>query len=460
MNRVAELVALAALVVAQALLFGRLVGTDTDFDEGVYLSSVDALEHGQRLGEDVFAPQPPGWYLLLRVVSVTGADSVRGFHVGMVVVAIATCFAAYLLGRSLAGPVGGLSASALLTIAPPFPLYAHRVLADVPPLGLSLVSFWLAVEARRRRSAVLASLGGGVVAAALTLKPTAALAVPVFLLLLLRSATHWRRAVAFGVGGGAVVALVFLVAYYDVLGELWASVVTYHRDARDTPPVIDETHELLTFLNWRTPFAWLVVAGVAASAVLVRRRHLGDVAALWLWAALAIAFLVYHSPLHENHLLLLPPALAVPAGIALARGIDGWRYRAVGLGLLAVLLVAGYIQQQRRIVLDQIDEEPELVAAAETLTRVTAPNDLVVSDHSIVPYLANRRVAGPLVDTAVLRFETGSLTDDEVLRELERWDVEAVVVGRSFAGRPSLLRRLAARHPRVLRTGSLRIYVR
>ena len=106
--RVVELVALAGLVVAQVLLFGRLVGTDTDYDEGVYLTSVDALEHGQRLGEDVFAPQPPGWYLLLRLISVAGADSVRGFHIGMVVVAIATCFAAYLLGRAIGGPVAGL----------------------------------------------------------------------------------------------------------------------------------------------------------------------------------------------------------------------------------------------------------------------------------------------------------------------------------------------------------------
>ena len=137
MKRVAELVALAGLVVAQAFLFGRLVGFDTDYDEGVYLSSVDALEHGQRLGEDVFAPQPPAWYLLLRVISIVGADSVRGFQIGMVVVAIATCFAAYLLGRALAGPIGGLTASALLTIAPPFPLYAHRVLADVPPLAVA-----------------------------------------------------------------------------------------------------------------------------------------------------------------------------------------------------------------------------------------------------------------------------------------------------------------------------------
>ena len=111
---------------------------------------------------------------------------------------------------------------------------------------------------------------------------------------------------------------------------------------------------------------------------------------------------------------------------------------------LALLLVAGYVQQQRRVVLDDVPEEPELVAVARYLERETDPDDFVVSDHSIVPFLADRRVAGPLVDTAVLRFETGSLTDAEVMRVLESWDVRAVVAGRAFAARPQLLRRARA----------------
>jgi 4-amino-4-deoxy-L-arabinose transferase-like glycosyltransferase len=459
-KRLAELVALAGLVVAQALLFGRLVGTDTDYDEGVYLTSVDALEHGQRLGEDVFAPQPPAWYLLLRLISAFGADSVRGFQIGMVVVAILTCLAAYLVGRSIGGPIAGLTASALLTVAPPFPLYAHRVLADVPPLGLALVSFWLAIEARRRRSAVLAFLGGGAVAVSLAVKPTAVLAIPTFLVLLCWERSLRGRALIAAAVGGTAVGLAFVVAYAGVIGELWESVVVYHRDARETPPVIDETQALLDFLNWRTPFAWLVVAGLVASALLVRRRRALRVWALWLWGALCVGFLVYHSPLHENHLLLLPVALAVPAGIALAALADRSRFRVIGLSVLAVLLLAGYVQQQRRLSDAEVDEEPALVAAAETLRRVTQPDDLVVSDHSIVPYLAGRRVAGPLVDTAVLRFQTGSLTDAEVLRELEEWDVRAVVVGRAFAERPELVDAIAARYPRVLRSGGLRIFVR
>jgi Dolichyl-phosphate-mannose-protein mannosyltransferase len=441
-----EGVAVAILVTAQAFLFGRLVGTDTDYDEGVYLTSVDALEHGQRLGQDVFAPQPPGWYLLLRLISFLGADSVRGFHIGMVAVAVLTCLAAYLLGRALAGPVAGLAAAALLTVAPPLPLFAHRVLADLPPLGLALASFWLAVEARGRRSTALAVAAGSLVALAVTVKPNAVLALPPFLLLLLWERSGRLRALAAAAGGAAAVGALFAFAYRDVLGELWESVVVYHRDARDTPAVIDKTHELVTFLNWRTPFAWLVVAGLAASVVLLRRRRVEAVWALWAWAAISLAFLVYHHPLHYNHLLVLPVVLAVPAGVAVAALLQRVERSAVALSALALLLAAGYVQQHRRVTLDDVPEEPELVAAAAIMERETDPDDLVVSDHSIVPFLAGRIVAGPLVDTAVLRFETGSLTDAKVLRELERNDVRAVLAGRSFAARPALMAALERRY--------------
>ena len=445
---------------AQAALFGRLVGSDTDYDEGVYLSSVDALEHGQRLGEDVFAPQPPVFYLLLRLIALAGADSVRGFQIGMVVVAVATCLAAYLLGRALAGPVAGLTASALLAIAPPFPLFAHRVLADIPPLGLALVSFWLAWQARLRRSAALAVAAGAVLTLAVCVKPNAVLALPSFLALLLWERSGRRRAFVGALAGAAAVAGTLLLAYRDVLGELWESVVTYHRDARDTPDVIDKTHELVTFLNWRTPFAWLVVAGLAASILLLRRRRLDAVWALWLWAAVSIGFLVYHHPLHYNHLLALPVVLAVPAGIAVGAYVDRLPRRELAIGALALVLAAGYVQQQRRVTLDDVPEEPALVQAAEILRRETGPDDLVVSDQPIVPFLADRRVAGPLVDLAVLRFQTGSLTTQEVLDELQRSDVRAIVVGRAVGQQAELLAAIRQRYRRVGTAGTVEVYTR
>ena len=241
------------------------------------------------------------------------------------------------------------------------------MLADIPPLAVCLLALWLAWEASERRSRAAAAGAGAVFALALALKPTAALALPSFLVLLLWEPSARRRAALWVLSGGALVGAVFFVAYRNSIGELWDSVVTYHQDARDTPAVTDTSHELLTFLNWRTPFAWLVVAGLIASVVLFRRRQLRPVWALWLWAALSVAFLAYHRPLHDNHLLLLPVVLAVPAGIALGAIAARARRQALAVGALALVLAAGYVQQQRRVVLDDVPEEPELVTAAETL---------------------------------------------------------------------------------------------
>ena len=354
------------------LLFGRLVGGDTDYDEGSTSRAWTPSSTASASATTCSRRSRPS------STSCCGSSPseptrCRGFQIGMVVLAVLTCLAAYLLGRAIGGPVAGLTAAALLTVAPPFPLFAHRVLADLPPLGIALVAFWLAWVAQERRSLGVATAGGAVLALAVAVKPNAVLALPPFLLLLLWERTGRGRMLVAALGGAGVVGLTLAFVYRDVLGKLWESVVVYHRDARDTPDVIDKWHELATFLNWRTPFAWLVVAGFAASVVLARRWHTGAVWVLWGWAAISLAFLAYHHPLHDNHLLILSVVLAVPAGIALGALAERSPWPGLAVGALALFLVAGYVQQQRRIVLDDVPEA-ELVAVARVLERESDPD--------------------------------------------------------------------------------------
>jgi 2,4-dienoyl-CoA reductase-like NADH-dependent reductase (Old Yellow Enzyme family) len=67
---------------------------------------------------------------------------------------------------------------------------------------------------------------------------------------------------------------------------------------------------------------------------------------------------------------------------------------------------------------------------------------------------------GSTIDTALLRFDTGYITDADVLRAIDRHDVPLVVAGRAFLTRPSLLAALEKRFgpPRV-RDGA-RIYAK
>ena len=60
-----EALGLAGLLAVAALVYSRGVDAAANYDEGVYLASLDALRHGQELGTDVYASQPPGFYVLL-----------------------------------------------------------------------------------------------------------------------------------------------------------------------------------------------------------------------------------------------------------------------------------------------------------------------------------------------------------------------------------------------------------
>jgi hypothetical protein len=112
------------------------------------------------------------------------------------------------------------------------------------------------------------------------------------------------------------------------------------------------------------------------------------------------------------------------------------------------------------VIRDQIPEEPELVWAAQQVRHATHSSDLVVSDHPIVAYLADRRTPGPLVDTAVLRFANGSLSPDDVLRTLDGHRVAAVVAGRAFTEQPRVLAGILDRYTPLATRRGMTVYVR
>src|SRR3954452_20117092 len=107
-RRAIELPLLAALLVAQAMLFARPIHSATNYDEAVYLAALDALRHGQALGSDVFAAQFPGFYDLLRGLSYLTGVGVTNIRAGMLTVGALGSIGGYLLGRRYGGPIGGL----------------------------------------------------------------------------------------------------------------------------------------------------------------------------------------------------------------------------------------------------------------------------------------------------------------------------------------------------------------
>jgi 4-amino-4-deoxy-L-arabinose transferase-like glycosyltransferase len=414
-----DLAALAAVLVVAGILFAHGLDAATSYDEGVYLASLDALRHGQHLGSDVFASQPPGFYVLLRVLAAPAGRSVEGIRVAFLIVALIGVAAAYLVGRRFAGLPGGLAASALVVAAPPFAAQGPLVAADAPSIALALCA--LAVAAwGLERGRVAAPAAAGVLAAAAILVKLLALPVLVPLAVL-----AWRRQIGLRstlalVGGAVVVAAAVAIAYAGVLGDLWRDAVTFHRHARSTEAQ-SAGSRIVDYFSVRTPTTWaFAVGGVAA---VVFRRQL----VLWTFAAAAVLFLLVQVPLLDHHFVLLAAALGLAAGTSLVSGPG--RLVAAGLAVALVGAVAGWVQDYRQIGRSSAAEPAEVRAAAAELERLTRPGELVASDLPVVPFLADRRLPGNLVDTSAVRFASGSLTRGDVRAA----PVRVYVVGREFA---------------------------
>ena len=475
-----ELAFLLGLTGVVAYLFARSLHAGAIYDEGVYLASLDALEHGQRLGSQVFTSQPPGFYVLLEAERAIFGGSVVEIVVAMLVLALVGCLSAYYVGRSLAGPRGGFLAMALLAIPVQVEDAAVRIQADVPSVVLSLVAIALALFAFRWKGAaalVAATLAGGTLAAAIAVKLLAVTAVVPVLAIMLR---HRAGRLTVGlVAGAAAVVATLLGIDASVLGPLWDDVVRFHLKAQSAlihgapsdlgrnflkiVGVLTESHGL------RSPFLWLVLVGGVGMLFAWRRCQLFDDALpLWLWAAASGAFLIWHRPLWDHDVVVLTASLAVASGVGLATLLGESRLvsRAAGAAcvLAMVATIAHHVQRAP-------SGESAGVGWATSILRAHTPRGSeVASDWPIIPFLADRRQPGELVDTSSTRIGSGLLTRAKILRTIDRNHVRAVVVAHHFAADPMLLEALAIRFPVVFhrngvnlpgeKPADIRIYLR
>jgi hypothetical protein len=441
----AELAGVVAIVALQALLDGRLLHAATNFDEGVYLAAADALHHGQRLGSDVFAAQFPGFYDLLRVLSLPDPWSVAGIRAAFVGVFCLGAVGAWLVGRRYGGGLGGAVTAGLWVVAPPLDLFGSQVIADTPALALMVLAIGLATIG----GTVAAVAVGIVFALSLSIKLSALAALPALVAFLGRRSLP---ATAAALVTGAVILLI----HAGALGSLWAGGVRYHQDARSTPAVIPHPHrQILDQIPHRTPFFVLAVLAIVVALVqLVRRRGLSTWP-LWASTAAGVLFLLLHAPLHYNHLVVFPGLLALAVGATLASVLPATRAVAA---VAAIVLAAAYVQQWHRVGEATAGEPATNVAAAHALAELAPPSARTIDDRPIISFLAHRHVVGPLVDLAKLRFETGSLTDEKVIARLD--DAQAVVVSRELRDHPRILDAVRSRFHLRYDRGGVRIFVR
>lgn len=451
----AEALPLAGLLALAGVLFARSLGTRANYDEGVYLASLDALRHGQALGTQVVIPQPPGFYVLLQVMAFVFGNGVRAERIGFLLIALLGLVAAYAIGRRVASVAGGFAAAGLLAVTAPYPAQAAQVEADTASVVLALCSVAVLMYAHGRLWPSLAS--GALAGAAVSVK---LLAVPVVapLGVLLVARRSGRQAVAFAAGAIAVGAAL-AIRYAYALGALWDSVVVEHRSAQALGSYGSNARRVLLHpLDWHTPAGVVIPVGIVLALAFCRRP---GTAALAAWIVASAAFLLYQRPLLDHHLVLIATALAVTAGVGFGAAAQRLPRPAlaVGAAALAVVVAAGFVQEHRRLARDDQPEPAGVRWAASALRAHTTPDELVGTDLPIVPYLAHRRVAGQLIDSSYGRLLSGTQTTADILDVLADKRIRAVVVGRNYRLKPDLINALRSRYPRRLSNAGVTLYL-
>jgi 4-amino-4-deoxy-L-arabinose transferase-like glycosyltransferase len=443
---------------AAGLVYTRALGTRTNYDEGVYLASLDAMRRGQELGSELYTSQPPVFYWLLRLLAAPLGSSIPHIRVVFALLAIVGVAAAIVLGWRLYGPAAGLAAGALVAIGPPYPSVAPTVLADVPAVALGLVSLALLTFALRSGNARPWAGAAGAVFMLAVLTKLLAIPFVVPFLALTFAARAARRVLPTALVGAGLAALIVAASTGGALDDIWHQVVTDHTDARNLGTFSGNLDQIRKLLELRTPFGWLVPLGFVAFVLSRRARPAWP---LWTFVPSAAVFLVLVRPLTDHHLVLLSVACAMAAGSSLALAIGGLRsrLRVAATAVVVLSVAAGMYQEQRRLHRNDVTDPPEVTWAIQAVERTTGPDALVVTDQPIVLFRTGRATAGPLVDISNTRVTGGALTAVDVNAEIRRTRPDAVLVDRMLRFLPAVIARLDRDYRWRVRCGSATLYL-
>jgi hypothetical protein len=414
------------------------------FDDGQYGTVVLGLRDGDLPFKDLFSSQGPLYYPLLGIADLVGLRTLDGPRVLPVAAGAVAAVATYAIARHMTGRWQSLLAGALVATSGSLLFVTGPLSGDGPALALALTSVALACTYRARPSLGRAIVVGLAMGAALCVKlivAPAALAVGVLLLptgLLGPSPDdrrRWRDAVVAAV---AAVAVAVLSAVPWGLERVWDQSVAYHRDSERLRSYGGNAWTLVQTLAERDPFVLAAALAAAVTAIVVwwRRRStdapppaapsattadLGLRAALVVlvpWAAAQAAFLVAEPAMWRPHVSQIVAPLAL---LAMLRPAP-WRVLAV----LGLVLLPWWIVNVRPML--WLESYSRSEAAVVERFRALPDGAWVISDDPGLAWRADRRVPGDYVDVSMKRFQQGSITKSDVLRDADDARVCAVLV--------------------------------
>lgn len=422
----------------------HLEGFSQGYDEGLYLTIAQMVRSGYTLYKEISHPHGPLFiYSIIPAFELLGPSAAAGRFVTVLYGAVGLLLVA-LTARELGGWLSGLSAAVLLSLSPEFFRLSRSAMPDVHAntmVTLAILSSLHYLNTGRRRWLLLAGLAFGLGGLFKLIVIPALLPLGVAVLCFhirqegLRS---WHKLLS-----DAAIVLVTAVlpslACLLIYGwqPLYNDLVAVTVRARTVFP-FDPAANARWIGEYLLDNAGLTMLAVWGTPLLLGRRS-ASVAVVISWSAVALAALVFQTPLffHQMSSLLFPMSVVggcvtghLEEHLAPSWKPATWRE---GIALLiSIGTVAGYIFTLPRLMKDY---RAQLVAptlsmqedATHFISTMTWPDDWIVTDDPAVTFRADRVIPPPLTDVSFRKIAVGLMTDEQLIALTEEYQPQAIV---------------------------------
>ena len=431
-------------------------------DELFEVTKAFLVAKGHALYTEVYNDVPP-----LHTYFLAGLFRLFGPTIG-VGRALAVAFGVLLLGgcfalvRRRCGLFAAIVASIALLLAPEVAVLSVSVMLEVPAIAVALWALWPVYRFRDTLRWPLLVLSGTVLALAFQIKFTAVVVAPALAVEVLLTASERDRKGAFARGArnlaiwGSSFALAFVVVG-SLLGEtydlLWAS-----QFSGQTKAVLEETgsHGFTIAVLFQHPEA-LWAAGVGILIVVLRRdwRRLAFPLAMLLTA---LGLHLTHRPWWSFYYLHFAVPFAWLSGYGVAELLRAGRATADGgvtifgrLGnrlaaslLMALLLFNG--GWRLNSVIERIQELPRVQDSVliAKMKENGARTKWVYTRGDIHVFHAGLKVIPEVAVVPAKRIWSGRITDDQILKIVQRYQPEQMVLDMSRPDMDAELKKVAA----------------
>jgi len=418
-------VAIIVVIIAAAVIRGRLLSVPFERDEGEYAYIAQQMLKGVPPYVSAYSMKLPGIYVVYALIMTLFGETHTGVHLGLLIFNAATIFVVFLLAKKIFGSLAAVAAGGIYAVlsitSGVMGLWANSEHFVILP---ALVGLLLICNSNGKTGYVRLLIAGLLFGLAFIIKQHGIFFALFAALYLLYSGLRdkpikWIKVIVVQIvfAAGAITPFALVCFFFwrnGTFDKFWFWTFTYAREYTAVVPLEAAwklfAHQAKKMFYEGFPIWFLSVFGFFAVVVMKRYRQLAVLAAgFFIFSFLAVCPGFYF---REHYFIFILPAVAIFAGVGLA-AIDDLFQRTIPailrvfiIGVIGVGVVGYSLYQQREYLFDNSPEAvcrmvcglnpfPESLRIAEFIRNNTGPDDTVavIGSEPQIYFYSGRRSA-------------------------------------------------------------------